>query len=147
MRIPLFGKKKKLTNKQEENGRTRKEHVTLPISIPQNIIDWFIDYKEWRKDQQSFPKGHKEKMLDKLDPIGRKWHLYKGWQNVAGSTWIFLKNGLVLVCHVNEEKPLVIKTCVLGKEYEKWGKQPQKANLGDKNYVYNWNNYEHLQID
>ena len=150
MRIPFLGnKKKKQTKHQERFGRKRKEHVTLPIIIPQNIIDWFIGYREWRKDQSAFPKGHKYKMLDQLEEIGKKWHLYAGWQNVAGSTWMWLNNGLVLLSHISEDKPIIIRTVVCGKEYDhaEDRKQIDESTYDDRDYVYHWDNYTPVTIE
>ena len=147
MRIPFLNKTKKNTKRQERLGRKRKEHVTLPINIPQNIVDWFIAYREWRKDQDAYAKGHKDKMLKELDVVCRKWHLWNGWESCAGSYWIYLTNGLVVYTHINEDKPLVIHTCVLGKQFETWEDQPTEASYGDKDYVYHWDNYEPLTIE
>jgi hypothetical protein len=129
--------------------RNRKEHVTLPIQIPQNIIDMFIEYREWRKDQSKYPNGHKDIMLKKFEGICRKWHLWSMWENCAGSFFIHLKNGIVVYTHINEDKPLVIHQCSSGNQYNPWNnKYPQEkeGKYGKQKFVYDWSNYEDTTI-
>jgi len=129
--------------------RNRKEHVTLPIEIPQNIIDMFIEYREWRKDQSAYPKDHKTAMLKRFEAICRKWHLWTMWENCAGSFFIHLKNGITVYTHINEDKPLVIQQCT-SKGCNPWnGKYPHETEgkYKEQEFVYQWDNYEPLTIE
>ena len=129
---------------KKEIMRNRKTHVTLPLKIPQNILDIFIEYREWRKDYTKFPKNHKDAMLKRLDKIAPKWHLYTGWESMAGSFFIHTKVGIMVYVHINEDKPLTIQQCT-DKDSNVWnGEYPQTERIG--NFVYHWDGYKPLII-
>jgi len=129
--------------------RNRKKHVILPIQIPQDILDILIAYREWRKDQYAYPSGHKDVMLKQMTDACRKWHLWSYWENCAGSFFIHLNNGLVIYTHINEDEPLVIRTCVNGDQFNPWdGSYPRKeeGEYREQSFVYDWSKYEDITI-
>ena len=128
--------------------RNRKKHIKLPLSIPQNIIDMFVEYREWRKDQKSYPFDFKNKWIERLTVVCRKWHLFNGWGSIAGSYWIHTNIGVTVYTHIGEDKLLKIQQCNnLDTKYNPWeGQYPmsEKGTVKGQKYVYNWEDYTPL---
>lgn len=128
--------------------RNRKEHIKLPLSIPQNIIDMFVEYREWRKDQKSYPTDFKDKWLIRFAEVCRKWHLYNGFEGIAGSYFLRTKIGITVYTHIDEDKPLKIQQCTnIGDEYNPWsGDYPmlEQGAIKGQEYVYDWEDYSPL---
>jgi hypothetical protein len=131
--------------------RKRKRHIKLPLRIPQNIIDMFVEYREWRKNQAGYPENFKEEFFKRFDAVCKKWHLYTGWGACAGSFWIFTQIGIVVYTHINEKKSLTIQQCtnLYDDEYDPWKNKYPKQNKGClsyQDYVYDWSGYKNLTV-
>lgn len=117
----------------------------MPLKVPQNILDMFVEYRRWRKDHTKFPKDFKETWLKRLTVVCRKWHLYSGWEGMAGSYWIHTKVGVTIYTHIGKDEPLTIQQCnTAANEYNPWRGQYPKCDtlvISDKTYVYDWRDY------
>jgi hypothetical protein len=125
--------------------RNRKIHIKLPLKVPQNILDMFVEYRRWRKDHTKFPRDFKEKWMERLTAVCKKWHLYSGWESMAGSYWIHTKVGITVYTHIGEDKPLTIHQCTnFGDSYNPWYNKYPHDETGTRkgqDYVYDWRDY------
>lgn len=122
--------------------RNRKKHVHLPLKIPQNILDVLISYKAWRDAGGSKKYGKtKDQLLKELDAACVKWHLYNGWESMAGSFFIHTKVGVTIYTHISDRKPLVIEQC---NECDPWKGEYNQVPLLiiGKKHIYHWENYK-----
>lgn len=123
--------------------RNRKKHVHLPLKIPQNIIDVLVSYKEWA-DAGGSGKYHKTKdqLLKELNEACKKWHLYVGYESMAGSFFIYTKVGVYVYAHISNKEPLVIQQCNICNPWDGEYFQRPREKVGDKVHIYHWKNYE-----
>jgi len=81
-----------------------KIHVDMPLKIPQNIIDVLKKYKKWRENGI----GCKDSILDEMARVGKRWHLYNGFEACVGTFIIYTKVGVVIKAVAVDKEPLKI---------------------------------------
>lgn len=128
--------------------RKRKTHIHLPLKIPQNIIDCFLDYYNWRQDQSKYKYGRKDEILKNLDKACVKWHLYETWEAMVGFFVIYTTCGIKIICNTANLKPVVNQRCAGSDLF----KEQQTINVPDddntecsykkQTFVYHWKGYK-----
>lgn len=76
--------------------KKNRHTIHLPLKIPQNIINTLQDYWDWRDNQEAYPKGRKQEILETLEKICRQWHLFAGFEAMAGTFFIYTTCGVTI---------------------------------------------------
>jgi hypothetical protein len=120
----------------------KKKTIHLPLKIPQGIIDLLTRYKEWGKREDRTGE-EKTEILHRLSQEAKRWHLYAGFEAIAGTFLIHTKVGVSII--VGSKHPDYPYFQATGRDpfQEAWGKteSPTERTLkSGKCYKYVWDN-------
>lgn len=99
----------------------KKKTVHLPLNIPQNIIEQLTRYKEWGK-REDRTGAEKTEILHTLSKVAKRWHLYAGFEAIAGTFLIHTRVGVTIIASSKYPDPPYFQATGTDPLQEAWGK-------------------------